>query len=134
VTDPCYMMSHAEFVLAYENGRVGCSVSVLITLRLFLAGKIRETRVSTHLRLWVLGIAVLTAASVIGFLNFPVLWAFLGTIALVAIYTLALFYSVGGIVLSASLTNQDFYEFATEERMLWIYSDDEENAPRIRKP
>jgi hypothetical protein len=128
------MMSHAEFVLAYENGRVGCSVSVLITLRLFLAGKIRETRVSTHLRLWVLGIAVLTAASVIGFLNFPVLWAFLGTIALVAIYTLALFYSVGGIVLSASLTNQDFYEFATEERMLWIYSDDEENAPRIRKP
>jgi hypothetical protein len=133
VTDPCYMMSHAEFVLAYENGRVGCSVSVLITLRLFLAGKIRETRVSTHLRLWVLGIAVLIAASVIGFLNFPVLWALLGTIALVAIYTLALFYSVGGIVLSASLTNQDFYEFATEERMLWIYSDDEENAPRIRK-
>ena len=127
------MMSHAEFVLAYENGRVGCSVSVLITLRLFLAGKIREKRVSTHLRLWVLGIAVLTAASVIGFLNFPVLWALLGTIALVAIYTLALFYSVGGIVLSVSLTNQDFYEFATEERMLWIYSDDEENAPRVRK-
>jgi hypothetical protein len=127
------MMSHAEFVLAYENGRVGCSVSVLITLRLFLAGKIREKRVSTHLRLWVLGIAVLIAASVIGFLNFPVLWALLGTIALVAIYTLALFYSVGGIVLSVSLTNQDFYEFATEERMLWIYSDDEENAPRVRK-
>ena len=127
------MMSHAEFVLAYENGRVGCSVSVLITLRLFLAGKIREKRVSTHLRLWVLGIAVLTAASVIGFLNFPVLWALLGTIALVAIYTLALFYSVGGTVLSVSLTNRDFYEFATEERMLWIYSDDEENAPRVRK-
>jgi len=126
-------MSHAEFVLAYENGRVGCSVSVLITLRLFLAGKIREKRVSTHLRLWVLGIAVLTAASVIGFLNFPVLWALLGTIALIAIYTLALFYSVGGTVLSVSLTNRDFYEFATEERMLWIYSDDEENAPRVRK-
>jgi hypothetical protein len=127
------MMPHAEFVLAYENGRVGCSVSVLITLRLFLAGKIREKRVSTYLRLWILGIAVLTAASVIGFLNFPVLWALLGTIALVAIYTLAFFYSVGGIVLSASLTNQDFYEFATEERMLWIYFDDEENAPRVRK-
>ena len=127
------MMSHAEFVLGYENGRVGCSASVLITLRLFLAGKIREKRVSIHLRLWILGITVLTAASVIGFLNFPVLWALLGTIALVAIYTLAFFYSVGGVVLSVSLTNQDFYEYATEERILWIYSDDEENAPRVRK-
>ncbi|HYY30778.1 MAG TPA: hypothetical protein VE860_22770 [Chthoniobacterales bacterium] len=133
MTDPRHVMSHAEFVLGYENGRVGCSVSVLITLRLFLAGKIREKRVSIHLRLWILGITVLTAASVIGFLNFPVLWALLGTIALVAIYTLAFFYSVGGVVLSVSLTNQDFYEFATEERILWIYSDDEENAPRIRK-
>jgi hypothetical protein len=127
------MMSHAEFVLAYENGRVGCSVSVLITLRLFLAGKIREKRVSTHLRLWLLAIAVLTAAAVIGFLKFPGVWALLGAIALLAIYTVAFFYSVGGVVLSTSLTNQEFYEFATQQRMLWIYSDDEENAPKVRK-
>jgi hypothetical protein len=133
VNDPGYKMSHAEFVLAYENGRVGCSVSVLITLRLFLVGKIREKRVSIHLRVWLLAITALTAASVIGFLKFPAVWALLGTIAVLAIYTVAFFYSVGGLVLSASLANQEFYEFATEERILWIYSDDEENAPKVRK-
>ena len=126
-------MSHAEFVLAYENGSVGCSVSVLVTLRLFLAGKIREKTVSIQLRLWLLAITVLTAACVIAFLKFPLAWALLGTIALLGIYTVAFFYSVGGAVLSASLADQEFYEFATEKRLLWIYSDDEENAPKVRK-
>ena len=90
-------------------------------------------RVSIHLRLWLLAITVLTAASVIGFLKFPVVWALPGTVALLATYTVAFFYSVGGFVLSASLANQEFYEFATEQRVLWIYSDDEENAPKVRK-
>jgi hypothetical protein len=133
VSDPGYRMSHAEFVLAYENGSVGCSVSVLVTLRLFLAGRIREKRVSIHLRLWAVGLAGLVAASVIGLLKFPVLWVVLGTIAALAIYTLAFFYSIGGVVLSTALANEEFYRLATAERALWIYSDDEENLPKLHK-
>jgi hypothetical protein len=127
------MMSHAEFVLGYENGRVGCSVSAWITLRLFLAGKIRERRVWINLFLWSLGVLVLIAASLIGYLNLPVLWALLGTVAILAIYTLAFFYGVGGLVLSAALANEEFYEFASAKRALWIYSDDEENLPKFQK-
>jgi len=38
------MMSHHEFVIGYENSSPGRSVSVLLALRLFLAGRIREKR------------------------------------------------------------------------------------------
>ena len=126
-------MSHAEFVLGYQNGHVGCSVSALTTLRLFLAGKIREKMVSTKLLFWLLTILGLIFASVIGFLNLPVLWALLGSIAILAIYILAFFYWVGGAVLSAALASEEFYEFAKAKRALWVYFDDEENLP-IRRP
>jgi hypothetical protein len=127
------MMSHSEFVLGYQNGRVGCSISAFLTLGLFLAGKIHHKSVLINLVLWSLGILVLIGASFIGFLNLPVLWALLCTIAMLAIYTLAFFFSVGGLVLSAALASEEFYEFVTANRVLWIYSDDEENLPKLQK-
>jgi hypothetical protein len=126
-------MSHNEFVLAYENGSLGCSVSVLLTLRLFVAGKVREKKVSINLLLWSRGFLLLIIASVIGFLNFPLLWALLGAVALLAIYALAFFYWVGEVVLSASLANKEFYEFAKAERALWIFTEDEKNLPKLQK-
>jgi hypothetical protein len=127
------MMSHSEFALGYENGRVGCSVSGFLTLGLFLAGKIHDKRVSINLLFWLLGILVLVGASFVGFLNLPVLWALLCTIAMLAIYALAFFFSVGGLVLSAALANEEFYEFVKAKRVLWIYSDDEKNLPKLQR-
>jgi hypothetical protein len=118
-------MSHKEFVLAYENGSLGCSVSGLRTLRLFFAGDIRKKKVSINLFFWSLSFLVLIIASVIGFLNFPIRWALLGTITIQVVYALAFFYSIGELVLSAALADEEFYEFAKAKRVLWIYSDDE---------
>ena len=126
-------MSHKEFVLAYENGRLGCSVSALLTLRFFFAGDIREKKVSINLSLWSLGFLVLIIASDTGFLNFPIRWALLGTITMLVIYALGFFYSVGEIVLSAALADEEFYEFVKAKRALWIYSDDENNLPKTHK-
>jgi hypothetical protein len=126
-------MSHKEFVVAYESGRLGCGVSALLTLRFFFAGDIREKKVSINLSLWSLGFLVLIIASVTGFLNFPVRWALLGTITMLVIYALGFFNSVGDIVLSAALANEEFYEFAKTKRALWIYSDDENNLPKTHK-
>ena len=126
-------MSHKEFVLAYENGRLGCSVSALLTLRFFFAGDIREKKVSINLSLWSLGFLVLIIASDTGFLNFPIRWALLGTITMLVIYALGFFYSVGEIILSAVLADEEFYEFAKTKRVLRIYSDDENNLPKTHK-
>jgi hypothetical protein len=63
------MMSHDEFVLGYEKGSLGCSVSVLLVSRLFLAGRIRDKKISINLLLWSLGLLLLIASSVIEFLK-----------------------------------------------------------------
>ena len=73
-------MSHDDFILGYQNGRLGCSVSTLLTLRLFLAGRIREKRVVIRLVGWSLGLLLLIGLSSIGFLCLPALWAILGAI------------------------------------------------------
>jgi hypothetical protein len=127
------MLPHKEFVLAYENGSLGCSVSTLLTLRLFFAGKIHEKKVSLNLYLWSVGFLVLTTAFIIGALRFPVVWAVFGTAVTLTVYVLAFFYWVGELVLSTALANQGFYEFATAQRVLWTYSDDEKNLPKLQK-
>jgi hypothetical protein len=76
---------------------------------------------------------VLIIASVIAFLNFPVLWALLGTIAMLVVYALAFFYWIGELVLSAALANEEFYEFAKANCVLWIYSDGENNLTKPHK-
>ena len=114
-------MSHKEFVLAYEKGSLGCGVSALLTLRLFLAGNIREKVISINLLFWALSFLVLMVASVIGFLILPVYWAMLcATIGLV-IYALIFFYRVGDLVLSTALASEDFYEYAKAKRALRIF-------------
>jgi hypothetical protein len=127
------MMSHDEFVLGYENGSLGCSVSALRTLRLFFAGKIPEKMIWIKLLLWSLGFLLLITASAIGFLNLPAIWALLGTVGALAFYASAFFCGVGDLVLSVALANKEFYEFAKAKRALWIYSDDETNLPRFQK-
>ncbi len=126
-------MSHKEFILAYENGSVGCSVSALLILRLFFAGDIREKKVSVNLFFWSLSFLVLIIASIIGFLNFPVSWALLGAFAMLVIYTVAFSYWVGEVVLFAALANEEFFEFAKAKRVLWFYADDEKNLPKTLK-
>src|SRR6516165_4113315 len=100
------MLPHNEFVFAYENGSLGCSVSALLTLRLFFAGKLREKRVAINLLLWSLGLPLLATAALVGFLHFSILWAVLGTIGALMIYALAFLYRVGEVVLSAALASE----------------------------
>jgi hypothetical protein len=126
------IISHDEFVRGYENGSLGCSVSVLLTLRLFLTGRIRAKKILINLLFWSLGFLLLIASSVIAFLKLPFIWALLCTAITLAFYASAFFYSFGALVLSTALANEDFYKIATAERALWIYSDDERNLPKLQ--
>jgi hypothetical protein len=124
------MLPHKEFVFAYGNGSLGCSVSVLLTLRLFFAGRIRQKTISISLLFWAVGFLLLIAATVVEFLKLPFMWALLCTAITLAFYVSAFFYSFGAVVLSTALAKEDFYRIATAERALWIYSDDEKNLPK----
>jgi hypothetical protein len=126
-------MSHDDFILGYENGRVGCSVSVFLTLRLFFAGKMREKSVSANLLLWLFGFLVLIILSTVGLLKLPMVWALLGTIAALAIYALLFFYWVGEIIISAALARPEFYELVIAKRAIWIYSEQGSDPAGPRK-
>jgi hypothetical protein len=127
------MMSHEEFVDGYEKGSLGCSVSVLLTLRLFLGGKIRDKKILINLLIWSLGLLLLiSSASVVELLKLPFVWGLLCTAISLAFYAYAFFYSFGTVVLSVALVNEDFYKVASAEHMLWVYSDDEKNLPKFQ--
>ena len=127
-------MSHKEFVLAYENGNIGCSISTWTTGWLFIGGKIRQKKLSSRLFLWSASFPVLMTGSVFGFLNFRLLWAILETVITFLLWTFAFFYWVAELVLSTALDSEEFYEFAKANRVLWVYSDEDDYYPQSRKP
>lgn len=126
-------MSHEDFVLGYTNGRLGCSVSSLLTLWLFLVGRIRTRRVVIRLVGWSLGLVLLIGLSTIGFLCLPVLWALLGATTLLAIFALGFTYQIAGLIVSTALANKQFYEFVRSQRALSVSTDGESNLPTLPK-
>jgi hypothetical protein len=120
-------MTHDDFILGYQDGRLGCSVSTLLTLRLFLVGRIRETRVVIRLVGWSLGLLLLIGLTIIGFLCLPALWTLLGTIILLAILAFGFVHQVGGLIVSTALVDAHFCQFALAERALCVSTDGEGN-------
>src|SRR5258708_19950130 len=91
------IMSHDDFVLGYQNGGLGCSVSTLLILRLFLVGRIRETRIVIPLVRWSLGALLLIGLTIIGFLFLPPVWALFGTFLFLLFFSLTLVYQSGSL-------------------------------------
>ena len=126
-------MSHDHFVLGFQSGQLGCSVSVFLVLRLFFAGRIRERRVAISLVCWALALLFLIGLTGFAFLRIPALWVILGTIITFAVFLLGFSHQLSGLVVSAALTNKQFYEFATSQHALWLSTDGESNLPKLPK-
>jgi hypothetical protein len=126
-------MSHDHFVLGYQSGQLGSSVSVFLILRLFFAGHIRERRVAISLVCWALALLFLIGLTGFAFLRIPALWVILGTIITFAVFLLGFSHQLSGLVVSAALTNKQFYEFATSQHALWLSTDGESNLPKLPK-
>ena len=118
-------MLHDDFILDYQNGQLGCSVSTLRILRLFFVGRIRETRVRTALASWSLGLLLLVGITVIGFLCLPALWVLLGASIILASCALGFISQVGGLIVSTALIDKHFYQFALAEGALYVLSEGE---------
>jgi hypothetical protein len=126
-------MSHDDFVLGYQNGRLGSSVSTILILQLFFAGRIRERRVAVSLVCWALGLLFLIGLAGLTFLRIPAPWAILGTIITFAVSLLGFSHQLSGLVVSAALTNKQFYELAKSQHALCVTTDGEGNLPELPK-
>ncbi len=101
-------MLHEDFSLGRQNGRLGCSVSTLLILRLFFVGRIRETRVLIALVSWSLGLLLLIGLTIIGFLYLPALWVLLGASIILANFAVGFIYHVGELIVSTALIDKPF--------------------------
>jgi len=126
-------MSHDDFVLGYQNGRLGSSVSTILILQLFFAGRIRERRVAVSLGCWALGLLFLIGLAGLAFLRIPAPWAILGTIITFAVFLLGFSHHLSGFVVCAALTNKQFYELAKSQHALCLTTDGESNLPELPK-
>jgi hypothetical protein len=121
------IISHEDFVLGYQNGGLGCSVSTLLILRLFLVGRIRDTRIVIPLVRFSLGALFLIGLTIIGFLCVPAVWTLCGTIMLWGMFALGFVDEVGWLIVSTALIDEHFYHFAVAERALYVFTADEGN-------
>lgn len=118
-------MLHDDFILDYQNGQLGCSVSTLRILRLFFVGRIRETRVLITLVSWSLGLLLLIGLTIIGFLCLPALWVLIGASVILVIFALGFICQVGELIVSTALIDKHFYQFALAEGALYVLNEGE---------
>jgi len=57
----------------------------------------------------------------------------LGTIITFAVFLLGFSHQLSGLVVSAALTNKQFYELTKSQHALWVTTDGEGNLPKLPK-
>jgi hypothetical protein len=126
-------MSHDDFVLGYQSGRLGCSVSALLFCWLFVSGRTRQRRVATALVRRSLGLLLLVGLSIVGFVYLPPFWAILASLIMLTLFTFGSIQRIAELVVSAALADEQFYDFARAQRVLSISNDVEANLLNLQK-
>jgi toxin ParE1/3/4 len=111
-------ITHDDFIIGYQSGRLGCSVNVLRVSLLVYSGRIREKRVVAKVIGWSAGLLVLICLWVVGLYFLPLLWALLAGAGVLATFGLVCLHRIGEGILSVALTDPDFYHLVRTERAL----------------
>lgn|GEM_PF-2619005 len=126
-------ITHDDFVVGYQSGRLGCSVNVLRVFSLVYSTKVRERRVVTEVIAWSIGLLALICLWVLGIFFFPLPWALAAGVLVTAIFSLIALHRVGDAVIAAALSDNAFYELAAEQHAFGCATDGEGNLPRLNK-
>jgi hypothetical protein len=126
-------ITHDDFVVGYQSGRLGCGVNVLRVFSLVYSTKVRETRIVTEVLGWSVGLLALIGLWIVGIFFLPLLWALAGGAFLLAIVTLIALHQVGDAVIATALRDNAFYQLVVEQSALGCAADGEGNLPRLSK-
>ncbi|HYZ72846.1 MAG TPA: hypothetical protein VE641_07180 [Chthoniobacterales bacterium] len=126
-------ITHDDFIVGYQSGRLGCSVNVLRVFFLVYSTKVRERRVMTEVIAWSIGLLALIWLWVLGIFFLPLPWALVAGVLVTAIFSLIALHRVGDAVMAAALGDNAFYELALEQHALGCATDGEGNLPRLNK-
>ena len=126
-------ITHDDFIVGYQSGRLGCGVNVLRVFALVYSTKIRERRVVTEVLGWSVGLLALICLWIVGLFFLPLFWALAGGALVVAIFSLIALHRVGDAVIAAALGDNAFYQLVLQQHALGCAADGEGNLPRLSK-
>jgi hypothetical protein len=126
-------ITHDDFIVGYQNGRLGCSVNVLRVFSLVYSTKVRERRIVAEVLGWSVGLLALIGLWIVGIFFLPLLWALAGGALLLAIVALIALHQVGDAVIATALRDNAFFQLAVEQYALGCAADGESNLPRLSK-
>jgi hypothetical protein len=126
-------ITHDDFIVGYQSGRLGCSVNVLRVFSLVYSTKIRERRVVTEVLGWSAGLLTLICVWIAGLFFLPLFWALAGGALVVAFFSLIALHRVGDAVIAVALGDNAFYQLVLEQHALGCAPDGEGNLPRLSK-
>jgi len=126
-------ITHDDFLVGYQNGRLGCSVHVLRVSLLVYSGRIRERRIVAKVIGWSAGLLVLISLWVVGLYLLPLLLALLAGAIVLATLALVCVHRIGEGILSVALTDPAFYHLVRTERALGLAVERDGNLRRLNK-
>jgi hypothetical protein len=126
-------ITHDDFIVGYQSGRLGCGVNVLRVFSLVYSTKVREKRVVTEVLAWSIGLLALISLWVVGIWFMPLPWALAAGVLVTAIFSLIALHRVGDAVIAAALSDNAFYELALQQHAFGFAMDGEGNLPRLNK-
>jgi hypothetical protein len=129
-------ITHDDFIVGYQSGRLGCCVNVLRILSLVYSIKIREKRIVAEVVGWSVGFLALICLWIVGVVFLPLLLALLAGAIVVATCSLISLHRVGEAVIAAALSDNAFYRLVAAEHALDVAADREDaesNLPRVDK-
>ncbi len=126
-------ITHDDFIVGYQSGRLGCAVNVLRVFALVYSTKIREKRVVTEVLGWSVGLLALMCLWIVGLFFLPLLLALAAGVIVVPICSLICLHRVGDAVTAAALNDNAFYRLVVSEHALGVAPDAESNLPQLNK-
>jgi hypothetical protein len=124
------VMSHGQFIVAYETVPLGFLISTPKALRILLVHKIREPRFQLLLFNWAFALLALLGAGICGFSFMPTFLA-IGVVAEgVLLFFLVLFIDAGDVLLDFALEDEQFFELAIRCHALGVFGETEFAPPQ----
>ena len=126
-------ITHDDFIVGYQSGRLGCSVNVLRVLDLVYSIKVRENRVVAEVVGWSVGLLAVICLWIVGLFFLPLLLALAAGAIVVPACSLISLHRVGDAVTAAALSDNAFYRLVVSEHALGVAPDAESNLPQLNK-
>ena len=118
-------LSHAEFILGYQNGALGCAVRAPRALLWFLSHNVLDPKAQQTLLVWLVVVLALIGGSIFLLFYLSRFWGIAGLVLGLPVFVLVLMRRVAELVIDLALKDERFFATASAEGVLIVRTDDE---------